>query len=168
MFPICFFIFCLGTPSVIVPDGSGGFVPYTNSRVMSDGSLRPYDPSIDEYPVVVARSDVYNGPPVIEDPNGNTVLISPSGRPTDMVYPPRYEYYPQAPSYERPQRYERRRPAQVPQAYYEKHTAEHQAEHRHSHVRTMTEPEFDKSGKWVDPNPTPPPGSLCDPTLEQC
>lgn len=31
----------------IVPDNRGGFVPNTNSRVMPDGSLRPYDPSID-------------------------------------------------------------------------------------------------------------------------
>jgi hypothetical protein len=28
----------------IVPDGQGGLVPVTNSRVMPDGSLRPYDP----------------------------------------------------------------------------------------------------------------------------
>src|ERR1700675_3174048 len=47
--PLCFFFFCglsLGT----VPDGAGGFVPFTNSRVMPDGSLRPYDPAIDGYP----------------------------------------------------------------------------------------------------------------------
>ena len=25
----------------------GGFVPFTNSRVMPDGTLRPYDPAID-------------------------------------------------------------------------------------------------------------------------
>lgn len=31
----------------IVPDGAGGFVPNTNSRVMPDGSLRPYNPAID-------------------------------------------------------------------------------------------------------------------------
>jgi len=166
MFPICFVIFCLGTPSTIVADGNGGFVPYTNSRVMPDGSLRPYDPSIDGYPIVVARSnEIYNGPPIVEDPNGNTILMSPSGEPTDMVYPPRYEDYHPAPSYEQQQPYER------PQAHkepYQKHAAAPKAEHRHSHVRTMTEPEFDKNGKWVDPNPTPPPGSLCDPALEQC
>jgi hypothetical protein len=34
----------------IVPDGAGGFVPNTNSRVMPDGSLRPYDPAIDDPP----------------------------------------------------------------------------------------------------------------------
>jgi hypothetical protein len=31
----------------IVPDGRGGLVPNTNSRVMPDGSLRPYDPAVD-------------------------------------------------------------------------------------------------------------------------
>jgi len=31
----------------IVPDGAGGFVPFTNSRVLPDGSLRPFDPLID-------------------------------------------------------------------------------------------------------------------------
>ena len=34
----------------VVPDGAGGFVPFTNSRVMPDGTLRPYDPAIDGYP----------------------------------------------------------------------------------------------------------------------
>jgi hypothetical protein len=34
-------------PAPMVPDGAGGFVPFTNSRVMPDGSLRPYDPAID-------------------------------------------------------------------------------------------------------------------------
>jgi hypothetical protein len=31
----------------IVSDRRGGMVPNTNSRVMPDGSLRPYDPAID-------------------------------------------------------------------------------------------------------------------------
>jgi hypothetical protein len=46
-FIICFpFLF---PPSLapVVPDGQGGFVPFTNSRVMADGSLRPYDPYLD-------------------------------------------------------------------------------------------------------------------------
>jgi hypothetical protein len=34
-------------PGPIVPDGAGGFVPFTQSRVMPDGTLRPYDSSID-------------------------------------------------------------------------------------------------------------------------
>jgi hypothetical protein len=36
--PVCFFFFC-GLPLDVVPDGAGGFVPFTNSRVMPDGSL---------------------------------------------------------------------------------------------------------------------------------
>lgn len=31
----------------VVSDGMGGLVPFTNSRVLPDGSLRPYDPVID-------------------------------------------------------------------------------------------------------------------------
>jgi hypothetical protein len=31
----------------IVPDGHGGLVPNTNSRVMPDGTLRAYDPALD-------------------------------------------------------------------------------------------------------------------------
>jgi hypothetical protein len=31
----------------IVPDGRGGFVSFTNSRIMPDGSFRAYDPAID-------------------------------------------------------------------------------------------------------------------------
>jgi hypothetical protein len=34
-------------PLPVVPDGQGGWVPFTNSRVMPDGSLRPYNPAID-------------------------------------------------------------------------------------------------------------------------
>lgn len=59
---ICYWLFCtlMITPPAsaimpppcefIVPDGVGGFVPYNNSRVMPDGSLRPYDPAIDGSP----------------------------------------------------------------------------------------------------------------------
>jgi len=50
--PLCFFFFC-GLSLGAVPDGAGGFVPFTNSRVMPDGSLRPYDPAIDGMPGVV-------------------------------------------------------------------------------------------------------------------
>jgi hypothetical protein len=46
---ICFLFFCWTDPSV-VPDGAGGFVPFTNSRVMPDGTLRPYDPAVDGLP----------------------------------------------------------------------------------------------------------------------
>jgi hypothetical protein len=45
----CFIFFCfLGAPAApVVPDGAGGYVPFTNSRVMPNGELRPYDPAID-------------------------------------------------------------------------------------------------------------------------
>ena len=44
----CLFFFCyLGAMPPSVPDGAGGYVPFTNSRVMPDGSLRPYDPALD-------------------------------------------------------------------------------------------------------------------------
>ena len=47
---VCFFIFCFLNPAPSVPDGAGGFVPYNNSRVMPDGSLRPYNPYVDQLP----------------------------------------------------------------------------------------------------------------------
>ena len=50
MNPVCFLFFCFLAPmppAQAVPDGQGGFVPFTNARVMPDGSLRPYDPAID-------------------------------------------------------------------------------------------------------------------------
>jgi len=34
-------------PLHVQPDGQGGYVPTTNSRVMPDGSLRSYDPQLD-------------------------------------------------------------------------------------------------------------------------
>lgn len=45
----CLLFFCLMlTPAPgMVPDGGGGFVPITNSRVLPDGSLRSYDPIFD-------------------------------------------------------------------------------------------------------------------------
>jgi hypothetical protein len=46
----CFFIFCFFAPAPSVPDGQGGYVPFNNSRVMPDGSLRPYDPAFDGAP----------------------------------------------------------------------------------------------------------------------
>ena len=48
---VCFFgIFCILPPGPNVPDGRGGFVPFYNSRVLPDGSLRPYDPYLDGLP----------------------------------------------------------------------------------------------------------------------
>jgi hypothetical protein len=45
-----YFIFCFLAPSRSVPDGRGGLVPFHNSRVIPDGSLRLYDPFIDQPP----------------------------------------------------------------------------------------------------------------------
>lgn len=65
----CFVFFCfLGVPPApVVPDGQGGYVPFTNSRVMPDGQLRPYDPAIDGtapiYPAPVYPSPGYSAPP---------------------------------------------------------------------------------------------------------
>jgi hypothetical protein len=45
----CFVFSCFlgAAPAPVVPDGAGGYVPFTNSRVLPDGQLRPYDPAID-------------------------------------------------------------------------------------------------------------------------
>ena len=55
MYPatVCFLFFCFlaPPPGPVVPDGQGGFVPFTNSRVMYDGSLRPYNPYFDGVPM---------------------------------------------------------------------------------------------------------------------
>jgi len=74
-----FFLLLVRTPAT-VPDGAGGYVPFTNSRVMPDGSLRPYDPIIDgtvaygPYPSIVAMPgaptdypDLVEGPPPAPD-----------------------------------------------------------------------------------------------------
>jgi hypothetical protein len=57
MISACFLFFCWFAPPAAVPDGAGGYVPFTNSRVMPDGSLRPYAPAIDGVP-----SPVPDGP----------------------------------------------------------------------------------------------------------
>jgi hypothetical protein len=82
--PLCFFFFCglsLGT----VPDGAGGFVPFTNSRVMPDGSLRPYDPAIDGLP------PAYAAPLPEYSPYGPYPFPAPMPDPPAAYYdPPRY------------------------------------------------------------------------------
>ncbi|WOJ90031.1 hypothetical protein RZS28_01585 [Methylocapsa polymorpha] len=63
--PPCFFFFCMmiaPTPG-IVPDGAGGYVPITNSRVLPDGSLRPYYPPIDG-PYFGEATEILIDPPV--------------------------------------------------------------------------------------------------------
>ena len=49
-FPFQFLDGLFGAPQPLVRDGYGGLVPFTNSRVMPDGTLRPYDPTLDGYP----------------------------------------------------------------------------------------------------------------------
>jgi hypothetical protein len=77
MIPACFFFFCWFGPSAVVPDGAGGYVPFTNSRVMPDGSLRPYDPALDgipttspdgPYPYIVPMPGALTDFPVVEGP----------------------------------------------------------------------------------------------------
>jgi hypothetical protein len=85
--PLCFFFFC-GLSLGAVPDGAGGFVPFTNSRVMPDGSLRPYDPAIDGMPP--------DGPAVAAD----TFLFAPA----PMPEPPTAYYDPPPPVYHAPRR----------------------------------------------------------------
>jgi hypothetical protein len=59
----CLLIFCAFTSPQpgLVPDGFGGIVPFTNSRVMADGSLRPYDPTLDG-PIAYEPSGPYIDP----------------------------------------------------------------------------------------------------------
>lgn len=85
----CLLFFCYlgGAPAGAVPDGAGGYVPFTNSRVMPDGSLRPYDPAIDgTYPVegyaAPPPAPYYPGPyyppgPGYYAPYGNRAWIRP-------------------------------------------------------------------------------------------
>ena len=60
----CFAFYCFlgAVPAPVVPDGAGGYVPFTNSRVLPDGELRPYDPVIDG-PVPVYPMPGYAQPP---------------------------------------------------------------------------------------------------------
>src|SRR5437660_63444 len=84
-----------------VPDGAGGFVP-SNSRVMPDGSLRPYDPAIDGMPGVM--------------PDGPYPTLAP------MPEPPTAYYDPPPPVYHAPRRrslqtpWQRHDPNQSPEA----------------------------------------------------
>jgi hypothetical protein len=77
--------------SQVIPDGRGGFVPFTNSRVMPDGSLRPYIPEIDGPP-----TGAYYGPPLgLFDTlfgglfSGGLAPVYPY----PYAYPPAPEYY---------------------------------------------------------------------------
>ena len=58
-------------PATAIPDGAGGFVPFTNARVMPDGSLRPYDPAIDG--IMGPDGRVYFPPPPTYPPGAVTI-----------------------------------------------------------------------------------------------
>ena len=94
---VCFLFFCWLVPGV-VPDGAGGFVPFTNSRVMPDGSLRPYDPVLDGlHPAYDAPLPYQYAPP----PQGIVTVGPPE------PYEPPGAYYdppPQRPAYHAPSR----------------------------------------------------------------
>jgi hypothetical protein len=77
-----------------VPDDAGGFVPFTNSRVMPDGSLRPYDPAIDGMP------PAYDDPPPGYPPDGPYPSLAPMAEPPTAYYDPP----PPQPDYRAPQR----------------------------------------------------------------
>ncbi|MFZ0507300.1 MAG: hypothetical protein WBG11_14510 [Methylocella sp.] len=85
--PLCFFFFC-GLSLGAVPDGAGGFVPFTNSRVMPDGSLRPYDPAVDGMPGVV--------------PGGRYPSLAPMSEPPTAYYDPPPPVAPRRPSPQTP------------------------------------------------------------------
>ena len=81
----CVFFICLpffAPPAPAVPDGRGGYVPFTNSRVMPDGSLRPYDPRLDG----------------ILTPDGRVVMLAP---PPPGLYRPDYNDPPPQPFQQR-------------------------------------------------------------------
>jgi hypothetical protein len=108
----CVFFVCLpffAPPGPAVPDGQGGFVPFTNSRVMADGELRPYVPAVDGIPPVPVpggvllcneygcRSSPYF-PPVPVPTRPPAVYVPPSpGRdapPPTSYEPPLHGYQP--------------------------------------------------------------------------
>ncbi|HEY8005863.1 MAG TPA: hypothetical protein VIE66_03435 [Methylocella sp.] len=104
MGPACFFLFCwLGAG--VVPDGAGGYVPFTNSRVMPDGSLRPYDPVIDG----MAGPVPYGSYPYVVPMPDDLALVPPSplpeyAYPEDYAPPPARAYRPRLSSGEEQRR----------------------------------------------------------------
>lgn len=94
--------------SQVIPDGRGGFVPFTNSRVMPDGSLRPDIPEVDGPPTgfyyvppLGLFDTLFGGilgggpvPPAYPYPYTDP----PSGAPEYYLTPSPYEREPAAPS----------------------------------------------------------------------
>jgi hypothetical protein len=66
---------------MLVPDGRGGWVPFTNSRVMPDGTLRPFDPAIDGPP------PGFEPPVPLQGRSGDVLAFPPQGR-SELAPPP--------------------------------------------------------------------------------
>jgi hypothetical protein len=82
-----FFIFCLlfiQPPAPVIPDGQGGFVPFTNAGILPDGSLRDYDPAIDG--IMGPDGSIYF-PPMPYYPQGRVTVGPPEPMPEPT--PPR-------------------------------------------------------------------------------
>lgn len=89
MITACFLFFCwLGQNAV--PDGAGGYVPFTNSRVMPDGSLRPYDPAIDGLPGMTPGGPYPSVGPMEEAPAAFPGFVDGPLPPPDYAYPGGY------------------------------------------------------------------------------
>ena len=91
MNPVCFLFFCSFAPmppSPVVPDGQGGFVPFTNSRVEPDGSLRSYDPAIDG--VLLPDGQVYYPFAPYPEPSGHVEVGPPQMLPPPAPAPHRH------------------------------------------------------------------------------
>jgi hypothetical protein len=98
MFP-CFLFLCFLAPmppTPVVPDGAGGMVPFTNARVLPDGSLRPYDPSLDG--VMLADSRIVYPYAPYPEPQGHVTVGPPEPlyRPPPMAGP---DLVPKAPNH---------------------------------------------------------------------
>ena len=130
MISSCFLFFCWFAPPAAVPDGAGGYVPFTNSRVMPDGSLRPYDPVIDGIP-----STVPEGP--------YSYIVPMPGMPTD--YPDPVEGPPPPPDYAYPESYAAPEQASPPQTSNSSPRRNHQARAAHQSC-------YDANGKYVGDN----------------
>lgn len=89
----CLVLYCyLGAvPAPVVPDGAGGYVPFTNSRVLPDGELRPYDPVIDG-PVPVYPMPRNEMPPGSYPPPPGSYPPPPNAGMWVRPYPYMYPY----------------------------------------------------------------------------
>jgi hypothetical protein len=87
---ICLLFLCLPFlaepgPAPAVPDGAGGWVPFTNSRVLPSGELRPFDPALDGW-LMPDGSVVFPG---MQPPHGSRAGF-PSEPPSAFPSPPQH------------------------------------------------------------------------------